>query len=91
MQKLMTKSDDPNDDRFLTPNRFLIGQMGGDFVREIVETEPFNPKKVLEKSLRAHKTWVEPMNERILALYHRLDQDRNGNSVMTICVLEMLS
>ena len=56
MQKLMTKSDDPNDDRFLTPNRFLIGQMGGDFVREIVETEPFNPKKVLEKSLRAHKT-----------------------------------
>ena len=45
MQKLMTKTDDPNDDRFLTPNRFLIGQMGGDFVREIVETEPFNPKK----------------------------------------------
>lgn len=39
MQKLMTKSDDPNDDRF------LIGQMGGDFVGEIVETEPFNPKK----------------------------------------------
>ena len=45
MQKLVTKTDDPNDDRFLTPNRFLIGQMGGDFVREIVEIEPFNPKK----------------------------------------------
>ena len=63
MQKLMTKTDDPNDDRFLTPNRFLIGQMGGDFVRAIVETEPFNPKKVLEKSRRAHKSWVEPMKE----------------------------
>lgn len=56
MQKLMTKTDDPNDDRFLTPNRFLIGQMGGDFVRAIVETEPFNPNKVLEKSRRAHKS-----------------------------------
>ena len=31
------------------------------------------------------------MNERILALYHILDQDRNGNSVMTICVLDMMS
>ena len=30
-------------------------------------------------------------DERILALYHRLDQDRNGNSVMTIWVLDMMS
>ena len=38
-------SDDPNDDRVLTPNHFLIGQTGGDFVPESVDTEPFNPRK----------------------------------------------
>ena len=38
-------SDDPNDDRVLTPNNFLIGKMGADFVPESVDTLPFNPKK----------------------------------------------
>ena len=60
-------SDDPNDDRVLTPNHFLIGQIGGDFVPESVDTEPFNPRKTLGKTTRAHKTCVEPMDERILA------------------------
>ena len=42
---LTAVSDDPNDDRVLTPNHFLIGQIGGDFVPESVDTEPFNPRK----------------------------------------------
>lgn len=86
----MTKTDEPNDDRFLTPNRFLIGQMGGDFVRAIVETEPFNPKKGAGEESESSQVMSET-DERILALYHRLDQDRNGNSVMTIWVLDMMS
>ena len=42
---LTAVSVDPNDDRVLTPNHFLIGQIGGDFVPESVNTEPFNPRK----------------------------------------------
>ena len=42
---LTTVSDDPNDDRVLTPNNFLIGKMGGDFVPESVDTVPFNRRK----------------------------------------------
>ena len=42
---LTTVSDDPNDDLVLTPNHFLIGQMGGDFVPEVVDDTPFNPRK----------------------------------------------
>ena len=41
---LTAVSDDPNDDRVLTPNNFLIGKMGADFVPESVDTLPFNPK-----------------------------------------------
>jgi len=42
---LTTVSDDPNDDLVLTPNHFIIGQMGGDFVPEVVDDAPFNPRK----------------------------------------------
>ena len=42
---LTTVSDDPNDGLVLTPNHFLIGQMGGDFVPESVDSTPFNLRK----------------------------------------------
>jgi hypothetical protein len=42
---LTTISDDPNDELVLTPNHFLIGQMGGDIVPENVDTTVFNAKK----------------------------------------------
>ena len=42
---LTAVSDDPNDDHVWTPNHFLIGQIGGDFVPESIDTEPFNPRK----------------------------------------------
>lgn len=43
---LTTVSDDPNDDRVLTGNQFLIGQReGDDFAPEGVDTLPFNPRK----------------------------------------------
>ena len=42
---LTTVSNDSNDEPVLTPNHFLIGQMGGDFVPESVDTTPFNPRK----------------------------------------------
>ena len=42
---LTAVSDDPNDDRVPTPYYFLIGLMGGDFVPESTDTEPFIPRK----------------------------------------------
>ena len=42
---LRAVSVDPNDDRVLTQNHFLIGQIASDFVPESVDTEPFNPTK----------------------------------------------
>ena len=42
---LTTLSDDPNDEPVLTPNHFLIGQMGGDFIPESVDSTEFNPRK----------------------------------------------
>ena len=42
---LTTVSDDSNREPVLTPNHFLIAQMGGDFVLENVDTAPFNPRK----------------------------------------------
>ena len=42
---LTALSDDPNDKPVLTPNHFLIGQMGGDFVPESEDNTAFNPRR----------------------------------------------
>ena len=42
---LAALSDDPKDEPVLTPNHFLIGQMGGDFVPESVDSTAFSPRK----------------------------------------------
>ena len=42
---LTTVSDDPNDEPVLTPNHFLIDQMGGDFVPESVDSTAFSPRR----------------------------------------------
>ena len=59
---LATVSDDPNDEPVLTPNHFLIGQMGGDFVPESVDATPFNPRKrwrrVQELTRHVWKRWM---------------------------------
>ena len=81
---LTAVSDDPSDECVLTPNHFLIKQIGGDFVPQSVNTKPFNPRKYWRR-LQELTRHVEPME------YHRLDEDRNGTSVTTICSLEMLS
>ena len=63
---LTAVSDYPNDDCVLTPNHFLIGQIGGDFVPESVNTEPFNPRKCWRRQQGLTRR-VEPMDERILS------------------------
>ncbi len=40
LKPLTTVSDDPNDNLVLIPSHFLIGQMGGDFVPESVDSTP---------------------------------------------------
>ena len=63
---LTAVSDDPNDKCVLTPNHFLIGQIGGDFVPESVNTEPFNPRKRWRRLQELTRHCGELMDERIL-------------------------
>ena len=41
---LATINDDPNDEPVLTPNHFIIGQMGRDMVPDSVDMIEFNPR-----------------------------------------------
>ena len=61
---LTALSDDPNDEPVLTPNHFLIGQMGGDFVPESVDNTAFNPRRRWrrEQELTRH-VWGRWMKE----------------------------
>ena len=42
---LTYQSGDPTDDIQLTPNHFLVGQLGGKFSPEIIDNAPYNPQK----------------------------------------------
>ena len=74
-------SDDPNDDRVLTPNHFLIGQTGGDFVPESDITEPFNPRKRRRRLQElARHVWNRWMKEYLPQIGSRQKwYFRNGN------------
>ena len=60
---LTTISDDPKDEVVLTPNHFLIGQMGGDMVPENVDTTVFNAKnrwrRIQELVRHVWKRWMK--------------------------------
>ena len=60
---LTTVSDDPNDEPVLTPNHFIIGQMGGDILPESVDTTEFNPRqrwrRVQELIRRVWQRWLK--------------------------------
>ena len=58
-------SDNPNNNPLVTPNHFMIGQMGGDFLPGSVDSEPFNPRKRWRR-LQELTRRVELMDERIL-------------------------
>ena len=88
---LTTVSDDPNDDRVLTPNHFLIGQIGGDFVSESVGTEPFNPRKrwrrLQDLTRDVWNRWIEEYLPQIRSRkkwYCRKDNLRVGDVVVVI-------
>ena len=61
---LTTVSDNPNDDLELTPNHFQIGQMGGDYVPDSVDSTPFNLRKWWQRvqELTRH-VWQQWMKE----------------------------
>ena len=60
---LTAVSEDPNDEPVLTPNHFLIGQMGGDFIPEGVDTTTFNPRRrwrrVQELTRHVWRRWMK--------------------------------
>ena len=52
-------SENPNGDPVLTLNNYLIGQMGGDFIPENVDTTAFNPRRRWRRvqELTPHEWW----------------------------------
>ena len=65
---LTTVSDDPNDEPVLTPNHFLIGQMGGDFIPESVDTTAFSPRRRwrrVQELTRQELTRLGTLDERV--------------------------
>ena len=60
-------SKDPNDEPVLTPNHFLIGQIGGDFIPESIDTTAFNPRRCWRRvqELTRH-VWQRWMKEYVL-------------------------
>ena len=61
---LTTLSDDPNDEPVLTPNHFLIGQMGGELAPQNVDTTGFNPRKRWRRVQELiRKVWQRWMRE----------------------------
>lgn len=60
---LTSLSNDPNDELVLTPNHFLIGQMGGDFIPESVDSTTFNPRRrwrrVQELTRHVWQRWMK--------------------------------
>ena len=75
-------------DHVLTPNHFLIGQMGGDFVPGSVDSEPFNPRKCWR---RLQELTRHGWNQWAKEYLPQIGSDRNGTSLTAICRLEMLS
>ena len=88
---LTAVSDDPNGDHVLTPNHFLIGQIGGDFVPESVDTEPFNPRKhwrgLQELTRHVRNRWMKEYLPQVGSRrkwYFRNDNLRVGDVVVVI-------
>ena len=84
-------SDDPNGDHVLTPNHFLIGQMGSDFVPESVDTEPFNLRKCWRRvqgfTRHVCKRWMKEFLPQIGSRqrrYFRNDNLQVGDVVVVI-------
>ena len=67
----LTVSDDPNSECVLTPNHFLIVQMGGGFVPGSVDTEPFNPRKHWRRQEVTRHVWSRWMKEYLLQIGSR--------------------
>ena len=80
---LTALSDDPNDEPVLTPNHFLIGQMGGDFIPESVDNTAFNPRKRWRR--------VQELTQHVWgrSTYPILAPDRSGSFPQRILKLEM--
>jgi hypothetical protein len=63
---------DPNDEPVLTPNHFLIGQMGGDLAPESVDYTQFKPKKRWRRVQELiRQTWQRWMREYLTTLGSR--------------------
>jgi hypothetical protein len=88
---LTVTSDDPNDEQVLTPNHFLIGQMGGELAPETVDTVSFDPRKRWRRIQElVRQTWKRWMREYVTSIGSRkkwFDQKENlkeGDIVLVI-------
>ena len=84
-------SGDPNDEPVLTPNHFLIGQMGGELAPESVDYTSFNPRKRWRRVQEViRQTWKRWMKEYLTSLgsrskwFRKMDNVKPGDVVMVI-------
>ena len=84
-------SGDPNDMPVLTPNHFLIGQMGGEVAPESVDYTSFNPRKRWRRVQElVHQAWKRWKHEYLTSLgsrskwFEKRDNVKKGDVILVI-------
>ena len=84
-------SGDPNDEPVLTPNHFLIGQVGGELAPERVDYTSFNPRKRWRRVQELiRQTWRRWMQEYLTShgsrskWFRKVDNVKPGDVVLVI-------
>ena len=89
---LTTVSDDPNDEPVLTPNHFLIGQMGGDTAPDSVDDTAFNPRnrwrRIQELIRRVWQHWLREYLPHIGSRHKWFLQQENLKEDDTVVVID---
>ena len=89
---LTTVVDDPNDEPVLTPNHFLIGQMGGDTAPDSVDGTTFNPRnrwrRIQELVQRVWQRWLREYLPHIGSRHKWFSQQENLKEDDTVVVID---
>ena len=89
---LTTISDDPNDEPVLTPNHFIIGQMGGDIVPDSVDMTEFNPRqrwrRIQELIRRVWQRWLREYLPYIGSRHKWFSKDKNLKEDDVVIVID---
>ncbi|XP_068692777.1 uncharacterized protein [Montipora foliosa] len=92
LRSLTTISDDSNDEPVLTPNHFIIGQMGGDIVPDSVDMTEFNPRqrwrRIQELIRRVWQRWLREHLPYIGSRHKWFSKEKNLNEDDAVIVID---